>query len=989
MAFYSEAKEGGYIMTIEEVLEQNLTENQRLAVLDNHRDILCLACAGSGKSRTLAFRIAYLVANGCPADSIVAFTFTDKAAESIKRRVSEALSKFNLPQTLVGAMYIGTIHAYCQYLLGCVDARYRQFEVLDENGLKLYLLSRYRILGLNDIKVERNSKMFETIREVSNAWSTANDEALSYDDIVDKDETLGNLLKRIYASLEHDQYIDFSLMIRLAVEELEQNSPIINQSLNHISHIFVDEYQDINPMQERLIRQLHNRSDSLMVVGDDDQSIYAWRGADVNNILSFQARYPQSSIHILSTNFRSTNAIVSASDQFIQQELSTARYTKNPSAHFDGNIQDFRSLWFATRDDEASWVAQRIHDLLGAKYIEYNADGTIREERGLTPADFAVLFRSIKRSYNPKNLPHRHFEFTNALRSIGVPYTIEAEGGIFERPHAVAIRDTMELLRNPAPTRENMRTLFDCEIKPCFPQADFNELSHVISNWNLLIHTPAGGARRKVYPQELLHQILQAFGIERSNFDDVVLRDLGVFSKIILDVEKVYVSIDSPIRYNEILNFLSNVAETGYDVSTLDVVAKPDAVTISTIHKMKGLEYPVVFIVDVVNQRFPSNRSTYSGWLPSELMAMPINRGAYCTTRQDEARLFYTAMTRAERFLYITGAAQQPDAQRPKRPSDFKRRIDNLGITDDPMLPTGIEYIAQKRRVDETILPTSYSDIKEYLICPMGYKLKKLFGFNPAVPELFGFGLTTHTIIERLHQQYPANVPAQQEVVDLVESTFHLKHIFPSNDPIRHPGPYERAYDSALTIAQNYVESFASDFERLREDEARFEITIGRAMISGAIDLLLKRDDQGHITDSHVIDFKSLDAPDDNVPNDWIDLSLQVQLYAYAANQVLGENARIGSVHLLKKRGPDARINIPVTDDAVSAAIDNISWAVDCILSNDFPMRPCHGKCESCDVRRICPKIPQHFASNVIPPAIHVPTEIGQALAQAISKFDA
>lgn len=975
-------------MTTAQVLGQNLTEDQRLAVLDDHRDILCLACAGSGKSRTLAFRIAYLVANGCPADSIVAFTFTDKAAESIKRRVSEALSKFELPQTLVGAMYIGTIHSYCQYLLGSVDARYRQFEVLDENGLKLYLLSRYRQLALNEIKAERNSKMFETIREVSNAWSTANDEALSYSDVTGEDETLGNLLERIYASLERDQYIDFSLMIRLAVEELERNSPAINQALNGVRHILVDEYQDVNPMQERLIRQLSERADSLMVVGDDDQSIYAWRGADVNNILSFQERYPQSSVHILSTNFRSTAAIVRASDQFIQQELSTARYTKNPSAHRDGNIQDFRSLWFATRDDEASWVAQRIHELLGTKYIEYNADGTIREERGLTPADFAVLFRSIKRSYNPHNLPHRHFEFTNALRAIGVPYTLEAEGGIFERPHAVAIRDTMELLRNPSPTRETVRTLFDREIVTCFPQADFNELSQVISNWNLLIHTPAGGARRKVYPQELLHQILHAFGVENSNFDDVVLRDLGVFSKIILDVEKVYVSIDSPIRYSEILNFLSNVAETGYDVSTLDIVARPDAVTISTIHKMKGLEYPVVFIVDVVNRRFPSDRSTYSGWLPANLMAAPINRGAYCTTRQDEARLFYTAMTRAERFLYITGAAQQPDAQRPKHPSDFKRRIDNLGVSSDFALPDGIEYTAQKRRVDETILPTSYSDIKEYLVCPMGYKLKKLFGFNPAVPELFGFGLTTHTIIERLHQQYPTVAPTRQEVIDLVEATFHLKHIFPSNDPIHRPGPYERAYDSASEMAQNYVSSFAPDFERLREDEARFEITIGQAMVSGAIDLLLKRDEHGNIMDSHVIDFKSLDAPDDNSPNDWIDLSLQVQLYAYAADQVLGENTRTGSVHLLKEYGTDARVNIPVENDAVSAAISNIGWAVDRILDGDFPMRPCRGKCESCDVNRICPKVPQHFTSDIVPPPIHVPTGQGQVQIKAFSEFD-
>lgn len=546
----------------------------------------------------------------------------------------------------------------------------------------------------------------------------------------------------------------------------------------------------------------------------------------------------------------------------------------------------------------------------------------------------------------------------------------------------------MELLRSPSPTREATRELFDHEIIVCFPQADFSKLSRVISNWNLLIHTPAGGARRKVYPQELLYQILHAFGVENSNFDDVVLRDLGVFSKIILDVEKVYVSIDSPIRYREILNFLSNVAETGYDVSTLDIVAKPDVVTISTIHKMKGLEYPVIFIVDVVNQRFPSSRSTYSGWLPANLMVGPINRGAYCTTRQDEARLFYTAMTRAERFLYITGVAQQPDAQRPKRPSVFKQRIDNLGVLSDLALPNSIEYITPKRRVDETILPTSYSDIKEYLVCPMGYKLKKLFGFNPAVPELFGFGLITHTIIERLHQRHPTSAPTQQEVTDLVESTFHLKHIFPINQPIERPVPYERAYNSASEIAQNYVAFFAPDFERLREDEARFEITIGQAMVSGAIDLLLKRDEQGNIVDSHVIDFKSLDAPDDDTPNDWIDLSLQVQLYAYAADQVLGENTRIGSVHLLKEQGTDARVNIPVENDTISAAIQNIGWAVERILDGDFPMCLCRGKCGKCDVSRICPKIPQHFVSEVVPPPIHVPTEQGEILIKAFSEFD-
>lgn len=117
-------------------------------------------------------------------------------------------------------------------------------------------------------------------------------------------------------------------------------------------------------------------------------------------------------------------------------------------------------------------------------------------------------------------------------------------------------------------------------------------------------------------------------------------------------------------------------------------------------------------------------------------------------------------------------------------------------------------------------------------------------------------------------------------------------------------------------------------------------------------------------------------------------MSLQVQLYAYAADQVLGENTRTGSVHLLKEHGTGARVNIPVEDDAVSAAITNIDWAVNRILDSDFPMRPCHRKCEKCDVKRICPQIPQHFASDVIPPPIHVPTEEEQVLIKAFSEFD-
>jgi len=198
--------------SIEEVLAQNLTRpNQYDAALDDTPEILALACAGSGKSRTLAYRIARLIAQGVDPKGVVAFTFTEKAAESIKLRVASALKALGIPETVLGAMYIGTIHGYCQNFLGAMDARYRQFDVLDENRLKLYLISRYPQLGLHHFR-NRNGRQigyFEVIRQVSDAWKVLNDEMLDIQSVLQHDPALGNVLQGLRDRLNQDQYIDF------------------------------------------------------------------------------------------------------------------------------------------------------------------------------------------------------------------------------------------------------------------------------------------------------------------------------------------------------------------------------------------------------------------------------------------------------------------------------------------------------------------------------------------------------------------------------------------------------------------------------------------------------------------------------------------------------------------------------------------------------------------------------------------------------------
>lgn len=197
----------------------------------------------------------------------------------------------------------------------------------------------------------------------------ANDEVLNYNEIEAQDKILGQCLNNIYTRLKLDQYIDFSLMIRLVVEALQSNNPEINRALRDVKHLMVDEYQDVNPSQEALISGIYRRLQTLFVVGDDDQSIYGWRGADVRNIIEFDQRYPACSTHTLTTNFRSTKAIVEVSNSFIQLELGPSRIDKSPISNSDGNVRHFANLWFSSREEEAIWIAQRINNLLGTKYI--------------------------------------------------------------------------------------------------------------------------------------------------------------------------------------------------------------------------------------------------------------------------------------------------------------------------------------------------------------------------------------------------------------------------------------------------------------------------------------------------------------------------------------------------------------------------------------------------------------------------------------------
>ncbi|MDR1674215.1 MAG: PD-(D/E)XK nuclease family protein [Oscillospiraceae bacterium] len=441
---------------------------------------------------------------------------------------------------------------------------------------------------------------------------------------------------------------------------------------------------------------------------------------------------------------------------------------------------------------------------------------------------------------------------------------------------------------------------------PNFPTAKKEQYFRVLQEWFQNIYAVG---RRKVYPQNFLHQLADALML-RDLKDETALRDLGLFSDIIKDVEQTYISIDDRWRYREMINFFRNIAQ-GYELENPDYIAKTDAVSVSTIHKVKGLEFPVVFVVDMVSQRFPGKKSEYKGLIPEPLMRAAKNRGAYGSRQEDEARLFYTAVTRAERVLYLSGSERHPGLKNAKKRSAFIINLTHSQMTEEQSLTSLSEKIEPQPRFDDNELPTDFSSVKSYLTCPFMYKLQSIYGYNATVPELFGFGQTTHTILERLHQRYRDRVPTADEITQMVESTFMLKHVFPSNDPKNHPGSYERAKTLVDKIMKLYVRDHGRDFCRLRQDEVRFELSVEDALITGAIDLILKEDERQQIQSAEVIDFKSMEIPNDITEYDWREMSVQVQLYSKAAREVIGQNAKTGFVHTLKN---NKRVEVPVDE---------------------------------------------------------------------------
>lgn len=630
--------------------------NSNQELLEGNLQII--ACAGSGKTEFVSERIAFMIHNQVArAEQIVAFTFTEKAAQELKFRVRSKIHELLGKQPDIGDMYIGTIHAFAFKILQEFIPKYRAYDMLDEIGRLAFLSSIKRDIDFASVGEVLSSTFNKPYGKNNQDWvfntfikdvDLFREESLS--PAAAKSDTFINAYTVYLEKLEEKRFLDFSSILRIAVDTLENDAGVRKKIQKQYAFFTVDEYQDVNPIQERLIQLLSNKK-NVCVVGDDDQSIYQWRGADVKNIISFQQRYDNAAVHVLDMNRRSYTSIVRAADELIQRNNPERLDKQIKDKGQASDPGDLYKILFNTQEEEIEWIVAKVNELVGKEFSDGNS------KRRLKYSDFAFLFRSVA-----KEAP----AYIDALKNAGIPVIYSGTGGLFNTPEVATILRMFEFI---AEWDKNM--LYDDnfleELLTISPSEFKLNLSAL--KFGLSAIQEATKSQRRISLQGLYANVLTMLGLSAERFhatsDDVMLYNLGRLSQAISDYE----ASREYLTFNSIKDFLWFIRLHGvnaYDSGTTDSMAGLiDAVQIMTMHGTKGLGFPVVFMPS----HFKQNRDPDFGATLLDLQAFDSER--FLNHPNDERRIYYVALTRAKKFLFITSAEFKINGKRRASRSHF------------------------------------------------------------------------------------------------------------------------------------------------------------------------------------------------------------------------------------------------------------------------------------------------------------------------------
>ena len=612
-----------------ELLEK-LNPVQREACAYTGGPLLILAGAGSGKTRVLTHRVAYLIEQGlCNPWEILVVTFTNKAAKEMKERV-ESLVGEN-----VKVEWLGTFHSICVRILKR-DIEYlgysKDFNIIDEQD-KQKLIKQI----LKDLKIDEDKFSASSI---ASSISKAKDElktAVDYEREPSgdyKEEQIAKVYREYQALLKKNNSVDFDDLIFLTVRLFEENPSRLEYWQNKFKYILVDEYQDTNHAQFKIIYMLAGASGNVCVVGDESQSIYGFRGADISNILEFEKAYKDAKVVKLEQNYRSTKTVLAAANAVIKNnksKIDKSLWTENE----DGDKID---LFFAKNEyDEGQYIVDTIDKM--ARDNKYNY------------SDFVVLYRT--------NAQSRAIE--EVFMREGTPYRIIGGLKFYSRKEIKDIVSYLKLINNPKDNVSFTRVIN--EPKRGIGDTTVDKIREIAENSGTSMFEvlendiQVAGFRcsaKLIEFRDIIKSIRDSVSMGLSNADtiDKVLSLTGYMHELEIDKSKesdsrienikelvgVAKNFDEESADNALGDFLDSIALVS-DIDNLD--ESESAVTLMTMHNAKGLEYPVVFMVGMEEGLFPSRRAIDEDNV------------------EEERRLCYVGITRAEKHLTLTMAKQR------------------------------------------------------------------------------------------------------------------------------------------------------------------------------------------------------------------------------------------------------------------------------------------------------------------------------------------
>ncbi|MEO9309605.1 MAG: ATP-dependent DNA helicase [Nitrososphaera sp.] len=913
-----------------------LTPEQKKAINHNSGHLRIIACPGSGKTEVVSRNVATMIQNGVDPKNIVAFTFTEKAADELKTRIRKILDEECPKRADFGDMFIGTIHAFCFFILKEIEPLYRSYDVLDE-AKRFAFLSKpqnfYHQVKLDRLKEHHNLSYPKTIDRFLYSADIVMMENIDPSKITDK--RFVSCYRAYRKLLDKEKYFDFSTIIHTLVRVLKTDKEKRKLLRERVKHIILDEYQDVNKLQELLLGLLSEGAESVVVVGDDDQSIYHWRGSDVSIIRDFAKRYGKKykvRDVCLDTNFRSTEAIVHTARSFIEHNVNRLpkSMTHNPKLerkHEDGDIVHKH---FQTEDDEFDFIVDKIRELNNTEFIDKK-----NRHYSLSLDDFAVLVRTNEDAARIIN----HFE-KNGINCIAY-----SGKSVFDRPEVQLAMDCISYVfdcrgyKTDYPPdiktlRSTYASVFNQETYPNANPDDFVAKINLIRQkaQKILGKSPKdylGGLGL----QEYYYLILNAMGAENFDFGEVMNYNLAQLSAAISDYETVW----TRLRASEIGGFFwfvisyaqSHYAETQHSDTTII-----NAVKVLTIHKAKGLEFPVVFVPNfVLKQRRRQNFS----FVDDRLYSVQKYEG----DTEDERRIFYTAITRSEKYLFLTGCKRRHDRKRDILPHPFIQEIDKKYFSTSLSTKKAKSVLPPKEEI-VGIYSTSFSELSSYTRCPHDFRMRHIYGFNAGVPVTFGYGTNIHNVLNLIHSRYirEKKLPSDKEIEQTFERMFKLRYATKKIS--------ENMKKAGIKLVKNYVKLHSSDFNRILETEKNFEFVIDQALINGQIDLIKRVDENRNLAAVELIDFKTEKQNGAYA----VDFEKQLRYYAIACLESLGLKPKKAFVHHLDE---GTKSEVDISEKLLSETKHEIKEQVGKILKREFPAKSDKEICQDCDYKLICP----------------------------------